>query len=95
MNEVTVMNGNEYTVDLTQLPEVVVSTVRLTINHGHGGTPLWYETLVFAHDGNEVTNWGELDGTRYTTEYEARAGHDKIVARWKGRTGQTPVWEDA
>jgi len=84
--------GNERTVVATQLPHVVVSTVRLTIDHGFG-TPLWFETMVFPHDGNDIT-WGALDSDRYTTEEQARIGHDVIVERWRSRPATTPVWED-
>lgn len=86
--------GNERTVVVTQLPHVIVSTVRLSIDHGHGGVPLWFETMVFAHDGTDITEWGELDCDRYTTEEQARAGHDVIVERWRARPEATPIWED-
>ena len=93
--DVTVLDGKDSRrVALTQLPEVVVSTVRLCIDHGSGGTPLWYETLVFPHDGKEITSWGEIDGSRYTTTEQAQEGHEKIVSRWLNRKGQTPVWDD-
>lgn len=86
--------GSERTVLVTQLPHVIVSTVRLGIDHGYGGVPLWYETMVFAHDGTDITNWNELDSERYTTESEARAGHAEVVTRWRTRSGTTAVWED-
>ena len=86
--------GNELSVKVTQLPHVIVSTVRLSIDHGHGGTSLWYETMVFPHNGAEVTAWGELDSDRYTTEDEARAGHEVIVSRWQNRAEVRSVWED-
>ena len=46
------------------------------------GTPGGYETMVFAAENGEVTNWLELDFRRYATEEEARAGHEEIVETW-------------
>lgn len=54
-----------------------VSTVRLTCDHGRGGTPLWYETMVFPMDG-----WGDLFCERYSTRDQAVAGHQVAVETW-------------
>ena len=86
--------GGDRTIAATFLPHVVISTVRLSIDHGHGGTPLWYETMVFAHDGKDISNWGELDADRYTFEEQAREGHEVIVKRWRNRPEARAVWED-
>lgn len=64
----------DYDVDLPG--DLRVSTVRLSADHGFGGKPLWYETMVFPMD-----SWGDLDCQRYETEEEARAGHDAMVLR--------------
>jgi len=54
-----------------------VSTVRLPINHKWGDGPdLWYETMVFPKN-----SYLDLACERYTTEEEAQAGHDAMVAR--------------
>jgi len=58
-----------------------VSTVRLTIDHGFGGQPRWYETMVFPAEGEEITSFDELYCDRYETEAEALAGHAEVVAR--------------
>ena len=59
----------------TAVPEAdaEVSTVFLVIDHSHGdGPPLIFESMVFG---------GRLDQhcERYSTEAEAKAGHDRIV----------------
>lgn len=60
----------------TEIGEVeVVSTVWLGIDHNFfGGPPLIFETVVFG---------GPFDMTqkRYSTEAQALAGHDQMVAR--------------
>jgi hypothetical protein len=54
-----------------------VSTVRLPFDHQFaGGPPLWYETMVFPKN-----SYWDLAMDRYTTEDEARAGHEAMVAR--------------
>lgn len=45
-------------------------------------TPGNYETMVFASENGEITNWTELDFRRYDTEEEARAGHEEVVEIW-------------
>ena len=59
----------------------VVSTVCLSF-FGHRGSQL-FETMVFASDGEEVTNWSDLDCARYASEGEAQYGHEKMVAKWR------------
>jgi hypothetical protein len=64
--------------------KVLVSTVHLGIDHGWGGKPLWYETMVFLMDknGEKVVDWGGLDSNRYETEEEALQGHADMVMKW-------------
>jgi len=67
------------TVERTKLgDEVEVSTVFLGMDHNFGGKgkPVLWETLVF---GGPMD--GEMD--RYTSEEEARAGHQRMVERVK------------
>jgi len=63
-----------------QIGNAEVSTVFLVINHNFGleGPPLIFETRVFG---------GDLDGEqwRYSTEAEAIAGHEEVVARIKAQ----------
>lgn len=71
-------------VGLTERAGVTVSTVFLQIDHGFGGTPLWFETMVFRN--------GEADEEfteRYTTYEEAEAGHRAICEKVFG-----PEWPD-
>lgn len=63
-----------------------VSTVWLGIDHGFGfgpepHPPIIFETMVFAtHRNTERETLGpDLDCRRYTTEEEARAGHEEMV----------------
>jgi len=63
----------------------MVSTVRLPTDHGYDGKPLWYETMVFQTPGEwqDPTSYADLDCTRYTTEQEAWAGHQKTCQEWQ------------
>jgi hypothetical protein len=59
----------------TELPPTyMVSTVFLGVNHGLGGNPVLFETMVFSDRSGEYTE-------RYSTWQEAEAGHSAIVAR--------------
>lgn len=53
----------------TQVNQYRVSTVFLSLDHGYGGVPLVYETMIFGPDGDECYQ------ERYTTRDEARIGH--------------------
>ena len=66
-------------VAFSELPgDVSISTVWLGINHQFGhGPPLIFETMIFGGDLNESC-W------RYSTEEEAREGHEKAVELVKG-----------
>jgi hypothetical protein len=60
-------------VEKTHVGDAEVSTVWIGADHGFGeGPPIIFETLIFG---------GALDqvGARYSTEEEARAGHEKFV----------------
>lgn len=59
-----------------------VSTVWLGLNHAwDDGPPLIFETMVF---GGEHSDWQD----RYSTEAEALAGHQRVVAALK--RGESP-----
>jgi hypothetical protein len=72
-----------------------VSTVWLGLNHGIDGPPLIFETMVFNEASDRtVTAFGiELPDTewdlqdRYSTEADALAGHERIVAHVETLTG--------
>lgn len=64
----------------TVVPGYIVSTVDLEMRLYNGR----YETLVLPAIGSEVSDWGEVDGTRYDTEAEAVAGHAEFVRKWGG-----------
>lgn len=54
----------------------LISTVFLGVDHGWGGIPLWFETMVF-HG-----NTSDLDMERYTTWDQAVKGHRLMVDKW-------------
>lgn len=60
-------------VDKIEGEEITVSTVFLGIDHGFGGLPMFFETMIFGgrHDGYQK---------RYATIEEAKAGHARAVA---------------
>jgi len=65
-----------------------VSTVWLGLDHSFGsGPPLIFETMVFPCDekGN-VTDWGDVDSERYSTEDEALSGHAAMVDKWSKKS---------
>lgn len=63
--------------------DVSVSTVHLVLDHGFGdGPPLIFETMVFGGDHDQ-------DCWRYSTEEQAQAGHDAVVA-WLRGEGDEP-----
>lgn len=63
----------------TELPDgKTVSTVFLGLNHRFGdGPPLIFETMVFGPD-----SYIDMDCERYSTEEQAKAGHEAMVAKW-------------
>lgn len=58
-----------------------VSTVWLGLNHSllDTGPPLIFETMVFPKEGE----YSELDCERYSTEEEARTGHQHLCDKWE------------
>jgi hypothetical protein len=56
---------------------LLVSTVFLCIDHGFGGTPKWFETMIFRGENldNSVDDWQ----WRYETWDEAVEGHKAVV----------------
>lgn len=59
-------------VDKTKIGDITVSTVFLGLDHGFGGIPMWFETVIFG---------GEHDGfqERYNSWEQAHIGHKQIV----------------
>lgn len=75
----------------TVLPNgLVVSTVWIGLDHNFGaGPPLIFETMVFDRYERPVNRFGwvelmreGLDQTRYSSEAEARVGHEKHCTLW-------------
>lgn len=80
------MTPNTHRVARTVLPHVIVSTVQLRCDHGFGGRPLWFETMVFpATPAGDVKTYLEVDARRYETRDDAEAGHAAMVAEWTHR----------
>ena len=45
-----------------------------------------YETMVFVNDSDgQPVSWTEIDSDGYTTEDEAQAGHEAVVAKYEAR----------
>jgi len=56
-----------------------VSTVWLGIDHSFGsGPPLIFETMVFS----SKKDMNDLDCDRYSTEAQAKQGHERMCAKW-------------
>jgi hypothetical protein len=79
--------GGDHRVGEDYVDGYCVSTVHLGLNHQFGeGPPLIFETMVFAAKGSEITSFMDLYCVRYSTEAEARAGHERVVAAVKDGT---------
>ena len=78
-------DGDGRRVDKTAVSDgLEVSTVHLVIDHSWGeGPPLIFETMIFGGD-HEQECW------RYSTEEQAQAGHDAVVA-WLRGEGPEPT----
>lgn len=71
----------------TKVNGYLVSTVDLGLDHSFGmGEPLYYETMIFLKDNvfkfpleEREENIFEYYQERYTTEEQARAGHQKAI----------------
>ena len=63
----------------TEVNGYLVSTVDLGINYNFGeGKPLYYETMIFKKDGEDI-DYSDLYCERYSTEDEAKIGHEKAI----------------
>ena len=62
----------------TTVGNYLVSTVDLGINHSFDEIPLYYETMIFPITDGEV-NYFDVYCDRYTTEEEAKEGHQKAI----------------
>jgi hypothetical protein len=68
----------------TEIGPYRVSTVWLGLDHSWGhGPPLIFETMVF---GPESAGGYDMDCRRYSTEEQARAGHDETVTLVRATT---------
>jgi hypothetical protein len=56
---------------------ILVSTVFLCIDHGFGGEPKWFETMLFK--GEDLNESLDEYQWRYATWEEARKGHEAVV----------------
>lgn len=72
-----------------------VSTVWLGIDHNYGdGPPLIFETMVFATSSAVQGLGPDLDCRRYSTEAQARAGHDEMVLLVRATLQEEPDLDD-
>lgn len=67
----------------TQIGQYEISTVDLGLNHQFtkGLPPLYYETMIFMKYAKSEIEINPFEGyqKRYTTEEEARVGHEKAI----------------
>lgn len=71
-----------------------VSTVWLGLDHGFNrGAPVIFETMVFATSDHMQGLGPDMDCRRYSTEDEARAGHDETVTLIRATTADASTWE--
>lgn len=71
----------------TQVGAYEVSTVWLGMDHGFGdGPPVIFETMVFA----TVAGPYDLDCWRYSTEQQAREGHEEVVLLLRATVEEEP-----
>jgi len=56
-----------------------ISTVHLFADHGFGGPPRWFETMVFKSSPDEGEYGRDHHCERYETRAEADRGHQEIV----------------
>lgn len=73
--------SNPRSIRYETVPGHVVSTVELFARHPGG----YFETMVFRADGEEITDWREVQCRRYETEDEALVGHASIVEEWRSK----------
>lgn len=57
----------------TYIDDVHISTVCIGLDHGFGGEPLWFETMIFGGEHDEYQE-------RYATLEEAERGHERALA---------------
>jgi hypothetical protein len=59
-----------------------LSTVFLSVDHGFGGRPLWFESMVLDENARDH------ECIRYETIQEARIGHANLLRIWKKKKRQ-------
>lgn len=75
----------------TEVDDYLISTVDLGVDHSFGyGKPLYYETMIFTKKGKDI-DLCELYCKRYSTEEEAKMGHNLVVDLVK--KGKLPILE--
>ena len=70
---------NHRRVGLDEVHGTTISTVFLCLDHSHGGTPLFFETMTFSKHASGK------DQRRYSTWDEAVAGHAQMVEEVRRR----------
>lgn len=69
----------------TKVGKYTVSTVDLGLDHSFGlGEPLYYETMIFNWE-DEEENIFSCYQERYTTEEEAKKGHEETIKYVKNK----------
>lgn len=69
----------------TEVGNYLVSTVDLGWDHSFGDDPpLYYETMIFTKKDNRI-DWGGEYQVKYSTEEEAKKGHELAIAYVKDK----------
>jgi hypothetical protein len=71
-------NLNNRIVGRTTINQYTVSTVFLSIDHGFGEKPMWFETMVIVKDDSEKGEHFADYQKRYETWEEAVQGHEDL-----------------
>ncbi len=73
----------------TEIKGYLISTVDLGLDHSFGiGKPLYYETMIFTKNDEDIS-FHELYCKRYSTEEEAKKGHQVAISLVKeGKLGE-------
>lgn len=68
----------------TVVGDYLVSTVFLPLDHGrYTGTPVHFESYVFAQKDGEISDWSEKAGSRAITYAQVMEIHEDYVKRLK------------
>lgn len=80
MGRYFLQNPERRHVGLDSIGRYEVSTVFLGVDHGWGGTPVLYETMVYDHEAPRENRWLDVQ-VRYVSRAQALEGHRAMMHR--------------